>query len=161
MSEAATPPPAAAPRGTSRRRRLPAFVRYLGLVAAAVLALLPLYYILYLALSKSGNEFDFPPHVWPEPIKVAEPVARVPRDGRLSREPLPLLREQHHVRGSRDPGLPDHPVDRRLRVRAVRFPGRNLLFGLTVAMLMMPFVVTLIRASCSSRTSISRTASGR
>jgi hypothetical protein len=83
VSEAATPPPAAVPRGTSRRRRLPAFVRYLRLVAAAVPRAAAAYYILYLALSKSGNEFDFPPHVWPEPIKVQNLWHAL--DGRLSR----------------------------------------------------------------------------
>ncbi len=144
VSEAATTPPAAAPGGTSRRRRLPAFVRYLGLVAAAVLALLPLYYILYLALSKSGNEFDFPPHVWPEPIRVQNLwhafFGTVDYPGNL----FHYFGNSILYAGLATLGCLITQSIVGYAFARLRFPGRNLLFGLTVAMLMMPFVVTLI-----------------
>ena len=114
--------------------------------------LVPLYYLLYLALSKPGTEFDFPPH--------GAPAARVSNlwnalaDARAIRAPLGTT----SATACCTPGSP--PLGCLLTQSIVgyafarlRFPGRNVLFGLTVAMLMMPFVVTLIPRFLLFRTS--------
>ena len=91
-------------------------------------------------------------HVLPDRLPGAEPVPLASGHARLSR-----AASRHYFgnsilyAGSRPLGLPDHPVDRRLRVRAAAVPAGAMLFALTVAMLMMPFVVTLIPRFLLSR----------
>ena len=110
-----------------------------------MLALLPLYYMLYIALSKSGNEFDFPPGVWPEPIRVQNLshalYGTVDYPGNLF---ALLLGNSVLYAGLATLGALITQSIVGYAFARLRFPGRNVLFALTVAMLMMPFVVTLI-----------------
>jgi len=129
----------------SRFRVDPATVlRYFGLLLAAVVMLLPLYYLIYIAISAPGQEFDFPPGVVPDPVQPGN-LWRA-----LEGEPTTPGNLAHYFRNSLwyaglatlgclvTQSIVGYAFAR------LRFPGRNLLFGLTIAMLMMPFVVTLI-----------------
>jgi len=128
----------------SLRRSLAVVGRYGGLLAAAVLTLLPLYYVLYLAFSKAGKEFSFPPHVIPHPLKVSNLwnsyYGTIEYPGNL----FHYYGNSVMYAGLATLGCLITQSIVGYAFARLRFPGRNLLFGLTVAMLMMPFVVTLI-----------------
>ena len=136
--------PAGARRRFAVRRSLAVVGRYGGLLAAAVVTLLPLYYVLYLAFSKSGKEFAFPPHVIPHPLKVSNLwhsfFGTIEYPGNL----FHYYGNSIMYAGLATLGCLITQSIVGYAFARLRFPGRNLLFGLTVAMLMMPFVVTLI-----------------
>jgi multiple sugar transport system permease protein len=137
-------------RASARRRELPFGAglavagRYGGLLFFAALVLLPLYYVVYLALSKPGKEFTFPPHVLPHPTQVSNLwdsfYGTVEYPGNL----FHYYGNSVMYAGLATLGCLITQSIVGYAFARLRFPGRNFLFGLTVAMLMMPFVVTLI-----------------
>jgi len=103
--------------------------------------ILPIYYMLYLSFSARGKEFAFPPTVIPKPFVVGNIVQAMKGDT------LPLwpnFRNSLTYAGLATIGalLTESMVG--FAFARLRFPGRKILFGITVGMLIMPFVVTLI-----------------
>jgi multiple sugar transport system permease protein len=117
-------------------------LRYAAMLLASVILLAPIYYMLYIATSKSGNEFAI--GVIPSPF----------RPGNL----------YHSLQGTSDNNGSLAPYFWNSTIYVVlatlgalitqsfagyafarlEFPFKRVLFALTIAMLMMPFVVTLI-----------------
>jgi multiple sugar transport system permease protein len=128
----------------SARRVAGTGTHYLGLLLVAAIMLAPLYYMLYLSLSASGKEFAFPPTLIPHPTKVSnlwnafQPSVEHP--GSLWH----YFRNSVIYAGLATLGCLITQSIVGYALARLRFPGRNLIFALTVAMLMMPFVVTLI-----------------
>ena len=88
--------------------------RALAIGSVGLVMLLPVYYLVYLALSKPGTEFDFPPSVIPDPISLVE---RDRRAAWLDHPAVGVCAEQPAVRRSGDRRLLVDPVDGRLRLR--------------------------------------------
>lgn len=122
--------------------------RYAGLLLAAVVILLPLYYLVYIALSVPGQEFQFPPGILPDPTRIQNlPDAwqgstdvGAPGTGSLA----PYFFNSLLYAGVATLGCLITQSIVGYALARLDFPGKNLIFALTVAMLMMPFVVTLI-----------------
>ena len=132
-------------QGASRRREYAGVgARYLGLAFALILALLPLYYVAYLAFSKDGNQFKLPPGVIPSPFRIQNLYnsffGTLYYPGNL----FHYFGNSFFYAGLATIGCLITQSITGYAFARLEFPGRNLLFGLTVAMLMMPFVVTLI-----------------
>jgi len=106
-----------------------------------MIMLLPIYYMIYLAFSKPGTEYAWPPTFIPRPI-AWENIRDVPNSG-----DVPLwgyLRNSIIYTSLATLGCLITQSLAGFAFARLRFPGRNLLFGVTVAMLLMPFVVTMI-----------------
>lgn len=109
--------------------------------AVGLLMLVPIYYLMYLALSKPGTEFEFPPTVIPRPVAWAN-IWAAPRG-----DVTPLwgaARNSLLYAGLATAGCLLTQSMAGFAFARLRFPGRNALFALTVAMLMMPFVATMV-----------------
>ncbi len=116
-------------------------LRPLILVLVGLLAILPIYYMLYLALSAPGREFAFPPTLLPDPLSLRN-VVDAPTAGTI---PLwGYARNSIIYAGAATLGCLVTQSMAGYAFARLRFPGRNVLFALTVAMMMMPFVVTMI-----------------
>jgi multiple sugar transport system permease protein len=122
--------------------------RYAGLLLAAVLILIPLYYLVYIALSVPGREFKFPPGALPDPTRLQNlPDAwngstSIGAPGTGSLAPY-FLNSVMYVGLATLGALITQSIVAYALAR-MDFPGKSVIFALTVAMLMMPFVVTLI-----------------
>ena len=115
--------------------------RAFALASLGVVMLLPVYYLVYLALSQPGQEFDFPPSVVPHPISWSN-ITDAPK-GQI--RPLwGYARNSVLYAGLATTGCLLTQSMAGFAFARLRFPGRNVLFGLTLAMLMMPFVATMI-----------------
>ena len=133
------PPPAGdlAQRLQLRRRVL----WYLGLVFIALVMIVPVYYMIYLAFSQPGREFAFPPGFLPDPISV-ENIARAP--GGTATPLWGFARNSVMYAGLATLGALVAESMAAFALARMRFPGRNVIFALTVGMLIMPFVATII-----------------
>lgn len=135
---------APARRHVSAAALLGTLFHYLALLALAALMLAPLYYLLYLAISTPGKEFAFPPSVVPHPAKVSNVWNAWEGDPSLPGTMGHYFRNSLLYAGLATLGCLFTQSIVGYAFARLRFPGKNLLFGLTVAMLMLPFVVTLI-----------------
>lgn len=116
-------------------------LRFIGMTIIGMIMLLPIYYMIYLAFSKPGTEYAWPPTFIPRPI-AWENIRDVPNSG-----DVPLwgyLRNSIIYTSLATLGCLITQSLAGFAFARLRFPGRNLLFGVTVAMLLMPFVVTMI-----------------
>jgi len=116
-------------------------LRFIGMMTIGMIMLLPIYYMIYLAFSKPGTEYAWPPTFIPRPIAWGN-IRDVPNSG-----DVPLwgyLRNSIMYTSLATLGCLITQSLAGFAFARLRFPGRNLLFGVTVAMLLMPFVVTMI-----------------
>lgn len=116
-------------------------LRFIGMMIIGMIMLLPIYYMIYLAFSKPGTEYAWPPTFIPRPIAWGN-IRDVPNSG-----DVPLwgyLRNSIIYTSLATLGCLITQSLAGFAFARLRFPGRNLLFGVTVAMLLMPFVVTMI-----------------
>jgi len=125
--------------------RVPVLAGQLGqlmaLVLVGLLMLLPIYYLLYLAFSTPGREFAFPPTLIPTPLSWQNAI-EAPTAGTV---PLwGYLRNSLLYATLATAGCLIAETITGYALARLRFPGRNLIFALTVAMLMMPFIVMMI-----------------
>lgn len=148
MTATLEPQKVARPKPTPRPRRRNWV--YLGLGKAsmvvtmlvlAILMLLPIYYMFYLAFSAPGNAFAFPPTVLPSPF-AWENILAAPVDG--TRPLWGYARNSIIYAVLATAGCLVAETITGYALARLRFPGRNIIFALTVAMMMMPFVVTMI-----------------
>jgi len=126
--------------GRAQSRSVTVF-RVLGMLLIGLLMLVPAYYLVYLAFSKPGREFVFPPSLLPDPISW-ENVVRAPTAGTVplwgfARNSI-LYASLATLGALLTESMAGYAFAR------LRFPGRDVLFALTVAMLVMPFVATVI-----------------
>jgi multiple sugar transport system permease protein len=120
-------------------RTLRTSVHYAALLAFAVIMLFPTYWMLVTALTKSGEEFTFPPKLIPDPI-VWENFWTA-----LTLHPFgTYYRNSIIVAGLATLGclLTESLVG--YAFARMRFRGRDILFGICLATIMLPFVVTMI-----------------
>jgi multiple sugar transport system permease protein len=101
----------------------------------------PIYYMFYLAFSARGNAFAFPPTFIPNPF-AWENVFAAPVDG--TRSLWGYARNSIIYATLATLGCLLAETITGYALARLRFPGRGVIFALTVAMLMMPFVVTMI-----------------
>ena len=116
-------------------------LRFIGMMIIGMIMLRPIYYMIYLAFSKPGTEYAWPPTFIPRPIAWGN-IRDVPNSG-----DVPLwgyLRNSIIYTSLATLGCLITQSLAGFAFARLRFPGRNLLFGVTVAMLLMPFVVTMI-----------------
>ena len=116
-------------------------LRFVGMMLVGVIMLLPIYYMIYLAFSKPGTEYAWPPTIVPRPVSWRN-IVDVPNSG-----DVPLwgyLKNSFIYTGLATLGCLITQSLAGFAFARLRFPGRSLLFGITVAMLLMPFVVTMI-----------------
>ena len=116
-------------------------VHAMAIGAIGLLMLVPIYYLIYLAFSKPGTEFDFPPTAIPSPISWGNVLA-APR-GDVTSLWTPARNSLLYA-GLATAGCLLTQSMAGFAFARLRFPGRNVLFALTVAMLMMPFVATMV-----------------
>ncbi len=103
--------------------------------------LVPIYYLMYLSFSEPGSEFNFPPSAIPQPTSLRNvidaPVAgTTPLWGYAKNSLFYAL--------AATAGCLIAETITGYALARLRFPGRNIIFGLTIAMMMLPFVVTMI-----------------
>lgn len=126
---------------TDRRQRRRQLAWYAGVALVALLMLIPVYYMVYLAFSVPGREFVFPPGLIPDPISV-DNVARAPEG--LATPLWGFARNSVTYAGLATMGALITESMAGFALARLEFPGRRVLFGLTVGMLIMPFVATII-----------------
>jgi ABC-type glycerol-3-phosphate transport system permease component len=122
--------------------RLSIALRYLGLLVASVILLAPIYYMLYIATSKSGNEFTF--GVVPSPFRPSNLYRSLQGSADNPGSLAPYFWNSTIYAGLATLGALITQSFAGYAFARLEFPGKKILFALTIAMLMMPFVVTLI-----------------
>jgi multiple sugar transport system permease protein len=114
-------------------------VLYGALLAFAAVMLFPTYWMLVTALTKSGQEFSYPPKLIPHPIVWSNFKTA------LTLHPFgTYFKNSIIVAGLATAGCLVTESLVGFGFARLRFPGRNLLFGLCLATIMLPFVVTMI-----------------
>jgi len=131
-------------RSVDSPRLLVLLARYAGLLLAAVVMLLPLYYLVYIAISTPGQEFAFPPGLVPDGARVSNLWRSLEGEPTTPGNMAHYFRNSALYAGFATLGALFTQAMVGYAFARLRFPGRNILFALTIAMLMMPFVVTLI-----------------
>lgn len=130
--------------GKARRRRPPGsrtVLWYSTVILIGLLMIVPVYYMIYLAFSAPGREFVFPPGFLPDPI-TPENVTRAPQGTATSL--WGFARNSVLYAGLATLGALVTESMAGFALARMRFPGRDVLFALTVGMLIMPFVATII-----------------
>jgi multiple sugar transport system permease protein len=128
---------------TTRRRMLRRAVHIACCVVVALIMLFPMFWILHVALSQPGDEFRYPPGLLPNPTlfgNFAKAAEGSPGVGSI----WPYFKNSVIYAVLATAGCLIMQSIVGYGFARFRFPGRGLLFGLTVAMMMLPFVVTLI-----------------
>ena len=123
------------------RRRLLPIARHALLIAVAALFLLPFYWMLISALKSNAQIFARPVQWWPEPVHW-ENVSRA-----ITFPYFPYLRllwNSVFYAGGVTIGTVLSCAAVGYGFARLRFPGRDLLFGITLATLMVPPIVTFI-----------------
>lgn len=135
----------ARPRATTvdtvprRRPWLRKLILYGVLLAVAVVMLFPGYWMFVTALTPEGQEFAFPPRFWPADLAFENfPNA-------LTAWPFDIyFRNSISIAVLATTGALITEAMAGYAFARMRFPGRDLWFGIALALLMLPFVVTLI-----------------
>jgi multiple sugar transport system permease protein len=135
-----------APKAPARRSTSPGKVagtasRAVTMIILGVLMLFPIYYMFYLAFSAPGNAFSFPPTFIPNPF-AWQNVLDAPVDG--TRPLWGYARNSLIYATLATAGCLIAETITGYALARLRFPGRGVIFAMTVAMMMMPFVVTMI-----------------
>ncbi len=146
------PRPAARPRGevragtaTQGRVRLARWLlpvaRHAVLIAAAAVFLVPFYWMVSSALKDNAQIFDLSLHWWPDPIRWENFRTALDYPGFPY---LRLLWNSVYYAGAVTIGTVVSCAAVAYGFARLRFPGRDLLFGITLATLMVPPIVTFI-----------------
>lgn len=106
--------------------------------------LFPFYYLVWLSIAKDGSEFNFPPGFLPHPTHPGTIVSALAGRADQSGTVVHYFVNSLQYAGLATLGCLIMQCLVGYGFARFRFPGRNLLFSLTIAMMMMPFVVTLI-----------------
>lgn len=118
-------------------------LHYLAYLIVALIALFPLYWIVHTALSMPGREDHYPPGLWPTPTLFGNFVTAVkgsPGVGTI----WPYFRNSVMYASLATLGCLTMQSVVGYGFARFEFPGRRALFGMTIATMMLPFVVTLI-----------------
>jgi ABC-type glycerol-3-phosphate transport system permease component len=133
------------PPGTRRSRRdvVNVAAHYVAYLLVAVVMAFPMYWIVHVALSQPGNEFAYPPGFLPHPTlfgNFAHAIAGSAGVGSV----WPFFRNSVMYAVLATAGCLIMQCIVGFGFARYEFPGRRILFALTVSMMMLPFVVTLI-----------------
>lgn len=125
------------------RRRVPERLRlvvlYASLIGVALAMLFPLYWMLVTALTPSGKEFAYPPRVFPSLAAWSSfPAALTAKPFHLYFRNSLIIAVASTLGALLTESMAGHAFAR------LRFPGRDLFFSLCLALMMLPYVVTLI-----------------
>ena len=143
----ATPAPEAADRAIRRpgrgslRRVLTALARHALLASVAFIFLIPFYWMLVSALKDNSQIFAQPIQWWPSPVRWGNFAAAMTFEG------FPFLRflwNSIYYSGAVTIGTVISCAAVAYGFARLRFPGRDLLFVLTVSTMMIPSIVTFI-----------------
>lgn len=121
------------------KRRARSLILYAALIALSVLYLLPLYWMISTSLKRTGSEMVIPPQWIPNPIvwsNYIDVFVQVPLTLYIRNSVTITLTAT--VFGVLTASLAGYGFAR------IKFPGRNFLFMLCIASLMLPEIVTLI-----------------
>ena len=110
---------------------------HLLLIAGALVILMPFAWMITTSL-KSPGKVHLPPYLWPNTFDTSN-YAKALQVGDFPRY---YFNSTVVTGGRRVPGRTR--IDGGLRVRWLRFPGRNVLFGVVMATMMVPIYVTLV-----------------
>lgn len=117
--------------------------RYLAFAVVIVIMAFPMWWIVHVALSRPGNELRYPPGFWPAPSlfgNFSQSAAGSQGVGTIW--PFFLNSVIYAVAATTGCLVMQSIVG--YGFARFDFPGRRLLFSMTIAMMMLPFVVTLI-----------------
>ena len=121
------------------RTRLDTFLIYLVLIGVAVVMLFPGYWMIVTALTETGKEMIYPP------VFVPDPVAWHNFGDALAAAPFPIyLRNSLLIAVLATAGALLTEAMAGFAFARLRFPGRDFWFVICLALLMLPFVVTVI-----------------
>lgn len=126
-------------RRRRRRARLAMIATYGLLVLVAVVMLFPGYWMAVTALTETGREMVYPPAFYPDPVvwgNFPTAMAAAPFDV--------YLRNSLVIAIAATFGALITEAMAGFAFARLRFPGRDFWFGITLALLMLPFVVTVI-----------------
>ncbi len=127
--------------GTIRLRRwLPSLARHVLLLAVSVVFLVPFYWMLASALKDNAQIFD-PDRWWPDPVHWYNFRTAIDFPGFPY---LRLLWNSIYYSGAVTIGTVLSCAAVGYGFARLRFPGRDVLFGITLATLMIPPIVTFI-----------------
>jgi multiple sugar transport system permease protein len=124
-----------------RRARLGPLARHALLIAVAAILLLPFYWMLVSALKSNNEIFARPLQWWPDPIQWKNFGDTI---GSRYFPYLRLLGNSVFFAGGVTIGTVLSCAAVGYGFARLRFPGRDLLFGITLATLMIPPIVTFI-----------------
>lgn len=114
---------------------------YAGMVFIGLVMIVPVYYMVYLAFSQPGREFAFPPAIIPDPISI-ENIARAPLGTATPLWGFAKNSVVYALLATVGALLTETMAG--FALARIRFPGRSLIFAITIGMLIMPFVATII-----------------
>lgn len=127
--------------GASLRRRLMPIARHAVLIGVTLVLLVPFYWMLISSLKENSKVFTQPIQWWPNPLR----PDNYPRA--LSYPGFPFLRflwNSLYYAGMVTIGTVISSAMVGYGFARLRFPGRDLLFNITLATLMIPAIVTFI-----------------
>lgn len=128
-------------RLTRVRRRLAPFAKHALLILAAALFLLPFYWMVMSALKSNPQIFARPMQWWPDPVQ----WSNLPTTLTYSEFPyFRLLWNSIYYSGAVALGTVLSCTAVGYGFARLRFPGRNVLFALTLGTMMIPPIVTFI-----------------
>jgi multiple sugar transport system permease protein len=131
--------PIRAPRSRRSRRLIRNTALYAALTALAAVMLMPTYWMFVTAVTKTGKEYGYPPKLWPDEV-----VWRNFWDA-LTLHPFDIYYKNSiviAVLATAGALVTESLVG--YGFARLRFPGRDVLFAVCLATLMLPFVVTMI-----------------
>jgi multiple sugar transport system permease protein len=127
--------------GSSVRRRLMPIARHIVLIGVTIVLLVPFYWMLISSLKENSKIFTQPIQWWPNPLR----LDNYPRA--LNYPGFPFLRffwNSFYYAGMVTLGTVISSAMVGYGFARLRFPGRDLLFNITLATLMIPAIVTFI-----------------
>ncbi len=133
----------------SRRRRLDLVPRYLLLVPAAALFIFPFYWMVVISLGTLESVFVFPPYLYPlwhwENYLAAVGLVADPSTGQYLQIPWArYFLNTVIVAGGTTALVLITSLLAGYAFASMRFPGRSVIFGLVLAIYMVPTEVTLV-----------------
>ena len=117
--------------------------RYLAYLVVVVVLAFPMWWIVHVALSQPGHELAYPPGFWPHPTLFSN-FSTAAAGSQGVGTVWPFFRNSVIYAVAATAGCLIMQSIVGYGFARFEFPGRRLLFSMTVAMMMLPFVVTLI-----------------